>query len=88
MVGDELKAYVSYHLHVKLVSCSAGCLFLIRARDYHGALAAGLEARLIRRDGEWSDGAARHVEEDLKGVEVVRSLDELLDEVRLRAGSS
>ncbi|RSH87113.1 hypothetical protein EHS25_003602 [Saitozyma podzolica] len=56
--------------------------------DYHGARAAGLEARLIRRDGEWSDGAARRAEEDLKGVEVVRSLDELLDEVRHRAGSS
>lgn len=56
--------------------------------DYKGAIAAGLEARLIRRPGEWSDGAKRssESEEELtkNGVMVIRSLEELVDEVKGR----
>ncbi|GMK56478.1 hypothetical protein CspeluHIS016_0303180 [Cutaneotrichosporon spelunceum] len=52
--------------------------------DYRGSVAAGLEGRLIRRDGEWSDGAVRGHGEDLSGVHVIRSLSEVLDEVKRR----
>lgn len=52
--------------------------------DYRGAVAAGLEGRLIRRAGEWSDGAVRVAGEDLEGVHVVKSLADVLDEVRRR----
>jgi FMN phosphatase YigB (HAD superfamily) len=52
--------------------------------DYRGSVAAGLEGRLVRRDGEWSDGAARVADEDLEGVHVVRSLSDVLEEVRRR----
>lgn len=55
-----------------------------RFRDYRGAEGAGLEARLIRRAGQWSDGASRKTEEDLKGVQVVRSLRDIVDEVERR----
>jgi hypothetical protein len=53
MVGDELKAYVSYHLHVKL-SCSAGGLFLI--------LEQGLPRRPRSRAGGETDTAGRRME--------------------------
>lgn len=52
--------------------------------DYGGAVAAGLEGRLVRREGEWSDGAVRVAGEDLSGVDVITSLSEVLEEVRLR----
>ncbi|KAJ9091089.1 hypothetical protein QFC19_009263 [Naganishia cerealis] len=58
--------------------------------DYHGALRAGLEARLIRRPGEFSDGAKRRSEDEERemlhrdGVCVIRSLEEVVDEVRER----
>lgn len=52
--------------------------------DYHGAVSAGLEARLVRRMGEWSDGASRKVNEDLEDVTTVRSLSEVVEEVRQR----
>lgn len=51
--------------------------------DYRGALRAGMSARLLRRSGEWSDGAQRASEEQehltADGVQVIRSLLELLD---------
>lgn len=52
--------------------------------DYNGAHEAGLEARLIRRVGGWSDGAARKAGEDLTGVMTIQSLTEVVDEVRRR----
>ncbi|WVR08792.1 hypothetical protein IAU60_005850 [Kwoniella sp. DSM 27419] len=52
--------------------------------DYHGATAAGLSGRLIRRTGEWSDGAVRTADEALDGVHVVQSLYDIVDEVRNR----
>jgi len=52
--------------------------------DYHGAMSAGLDARLIRRVGEWSDGAARIAQEDLSGIETIRSLRDIVDEIRRR----
>lgn len=56
--------------------------------DYLGARGAGLEARLIRRPGEWSDGTKRQSEDEEglpdKGVRVIRSLDEVVAEVRQR----
>lgn len=45
-------------------------------RDYHGSLRAGLHALLIRRPGEFSDGATRTKTECLDGVNVVESLDD------------
>lgn len=56
----------------------------LTCRDYRGAIDAGLEARLLRRDGEYSDGAIRHDGEDLKGVHTVKSLTEVLEEARRR----
>ena len=53
-------------------------------RDYRGAIDAGLEARLLRRDGEYSDGANRDDGEDLKGVHTIKNLTELLGEARRR----
>jgi hypothetical protein len=72
MVGDELKA------------CVRSTQEMLMFRDYHGALSAGIEARLIRREGEWSDGAARKAGEDLTGVTTIKSLSEVVDEVRRR----
>ncbi|WVQ86281.1 hypothetical protein IAT38_008449 [Cryptococcus sp. DSM 104549] len=54
--------------------------------DFQGATGAGIEGRLIRRHGEWSDGAARQAEEELGEVNVISTLDELIEEVRLRNG--
>ena len=45
---------------------------------------AGIEGRLIRRQGEWSDGASRTAEEELEGVQIIRSLDEIVEEVLAR----
>lgn len=56
--------------------------------DYRGALSAGIEARLIRRRGEWSDGAVRTSEEVLDGVHTVDSLTDIIEEVRQRNGLS
>jgi hypothetical protein len=57
-------------------------------RDYQGALEAGLEPRLIRRPGAWSEGAKRETEEseglERDGIHIVRSLNEIVDEVELR----
>ena len=74
MVGDELKACV----RLKEPSIE------LNSRDYEGAVGAGLEGRLVRRQGEWSDGAERRAEEELKDVSVVRSLDEIAREVESR----
>ncbi|KAI9637171.1 HAD-like domain-containing protein [Dioszegia hungarica] len=52
--------------------------------DYRGARAAGVAARLIRRQGEWSDGAARASDESLEDVEVVRSLYDIIDHIEER----
>lgn len=58
--------------------------------DYHGALRAGLEPRLIRRPGEFSDGAKRLSEAEERatlereGVQLLRSLDDLLAEISQR----
>ena len=85
MVGDELKAYVPHlqspaYVHpVTRESESADT-----NRDYRGARSAELEARLIRRTGEWSDGAARKADEDVEGVETVDSLTRIVEEVRRR----
>lgn len=54
------------------------------ASDYRGAIAAGLEARLLRRDGDYSDGAVRHDGEDLSGVHTITSLSEVLEEAKRR----
>lgn len=61
-------------------------LLMLTNSDYHGALAAGLEARLIRRQGEWSDGAARTAGEDLEGLHTISSLSDVVEEVRRRNG--
>jgi FMN phosphatase YigB (HAD superfamily) len=78
MVGDELKAYVPICFHLPGSQSS----------DYHGAMSVGLEARLIRRVGEWSDGAARHAQEDLSGIQTIQSLKDVVDEIRRRNGLS
>ncbi|OWZ63222.1 hypothetical protein AYX15_04743 [Cryptococcus neoformans] len=56
--------------------------------DFHGAASAGIEARLIRRPGEWSDGAVRDAKEELGGVNVVSSLEDIVKEVKQRNASS
>lgn len=55
--------------------------------DYRGAVLAGLEGRLIRRTGEWSDGARRKAEEDLSDVHVIQDLNEIVEEVKRRNGA-
>jgi hypothetical protein len=61
---------------------------VVRSSDYQGALRAGLEPRLLRRLGRWSEGAKRQSEEaeglQEKGVEIIRSLEELVQEVEER----
>ncbi|ODO05797.1 hypothetical protein I350_04858 [Cryptococcus amylolentus CBS 6273] len=52
--------------------------------DYQGSINAGLEGRLIRRPGEWSDGAQRQAVEDLESVNVITSLTDLVKEVKER----
>lgn len=87
MVGDELKAWVPSsslcHGHTGQMDGVADAGLSV-CSDYIGAKEAGLEARLIRRIGEWSDGAARQRDEDLTGVETIASLTEVVDEVRRR----
>jgi hypothetical protein len=51
-------------------------------------MSAGLGARLVRRVGDWSDGAARNAQEDLSGIRTIRSLRDLVDEIRRRNGQS
>jgi hypothetical protein len=51
-------------------------------------MSAGLEARLIRRVGAWSDGAARIAQEDLSGIQTIQSLKDVVDEIRRRNGLS
>lgn len=60
-----------------LATCSL-CLL----RDYLGSEAAGLHGALIRRDGNFSDGAKRVATEDLEGIRTIRSLEELVEIVR------
>lgn len=55
--------------------------------DYRGAISAGLEARLIRRVGNWSDGASRESDEDLTDVTVISNLKDVVGEVRRRNGT-
>ncbi|WVQ63476.1 uncharacterized protein L199_001629 [Kwoniella botswanensis] len=52
--------------------------------DYHGSTSAGLEGRLIRRQGEWSDGAVRTSSESLEGVRIITSLRDIVTEARER----
>lgn len=60
------------------------CACQLTVSDYEGAVNAGLEARLLRREGEYSDGAMRHDGEDLKGVHVIKDLTEVLEEAKRR----
>ncbi|ADV25538.1 hypothetical protein I315_04707 [Cryptococcus gattii Ru294] len=52
--------------------------------DFYGATSTGIEARLIRRPGEWSDGAVRDAKEELSGVNIVSSLQDIVNEVKQR----
>ncbi|EJU04117.1 HAD-like protein [Dacryopinax primogenitus] len=54
------------------------------AADYWGAKKAGLEALLVRRHGEYSDGSRREATEDLDGVDVVPDFGGVVDYVRKR----
>lgn len=51
-------------------------------RDYQGARLAGLQSLLIRRDGDFSDGATRSSSENLQSVDVIRGLDDAVKWVR------
>jgi hypothetical protein len=61
-----------------------GVAYILYCRDYRGATAAGLEARLLRREGGWSDGARRDKHEQLDDVETIRGLEEIVAEARRR----
>nr|XP_019050909.1 hypothetical protein I302_01352 [Kwoniella bestiolae CBS 10118]OCF29839.1 hypothetical protein I302_01352 [Kwoniella bestiolae CBS 10118] len=56
--------------------------------DYQGSTAAGIEGRLIRREGEWSDGAVRQASEDIGDVQVITSLNDIVQEVKSRSLSA
>ena len=47
--------------------------------DFHGAKAAGFEARLLRRPGTGGEQERKEPGEDLTSVDVIHSLDEILD---------
>ena len=50
--------------------------------DFRGSTSAGLHGLLIRREGDFSDGAKRTKVEDLDGVRVVSHLQQAVDFVR------
>lgn len=52
--------------------------------DFYGATSTGIEARLIRRPGEWSDGAVRDAKEELGGVNIVSNLQDIVNEAKQR----
>lgn len=54
------------------------------AADYWGAKTAGLEALLVRRQGEFSDGSRREAGEDLAGVETVSNFGDVVKWVSRR----
>lgn len=79
MVGDELQARVQAYLPTLRTRAADD------SSDYQGARNAGLQARLIRREGSWSDGAMRRAKENLQLVKTVKSLEEIVSEVDIRA---
>ncbi|KZT61998.1 HAD-like protein [Calocera cornea HHB12733] len=54
------------------------------AADYWGAKKAGIEALLVRRQGEYSDGSRREATEILAGVEIVSDFGGVVEWVRKR----
>ena len=57
---------------------------LIASRDYRGAKACGLSALLIRRPGPEGEAEMKEPNEDLTGVEVVPSLLDVVEWVKLK----
>lgn len=55
--------------------------------DYHGALAAGMQALLIRRPSPDGDQEHKKAGEDLRNVRVVSSLDDVVEWVRSRTSA-
>lgn len=53
-------------------------------RDYGGARESGLAALLLRRIGEEGEGEMKEAGEDLRAVEVVSSLGDVVEWVRRR----
>ena len=47
--------------------------------DYRGALCSGWQALLVRREGVEGLGEHKEVGEDLKGVNIIRRLKEVVD---------
>lgn len=60
------------------------CMFLTSDSDYYGAKACGLSALLVRRSGPDGEAERKESDEDLTGVEVVRSLREVVEWVKAR----
>ncbi|KZO98792.1 HAD hydrolase subfamily IA REG-2-like protein [Calocera viscosa TUFC12733] len=56
------------------------------AADYWGAKKAGIEALLVRREGDYSDGSRREATENLDGVQVVHGFGDVVEWVRKRNG--
>ncbi len=81
-------ALLSFYHYLRFGHLPSCDLWMLIGRDYGGAVGAGIEGRLIRRQGEWSDGAKRVAEEDLEGVEVITSLKDVIDEVRARRSAT
>lgn len=50
--------------------------------DFRGSTSAGLHGLLVRREGDFSDGAKRDKTEVLEGVRVINRLDEAVEYVR------
>ncbi len=47
--------------------------------DYRGALGSGWQALLVRREGADGEGEHKEVGEDLKDVNIIRRLEEVVE---------
>ncbi|WVO12698.1 hypothetical protein L204_100304 [Cryptococcus depauperatus] len=56
--------------------------------DWQGAIAAGIEGRLIRWPEKWSNDAFRKLQRQLGAMNVIRSLEDVVAEVKRRNKSS
>jgi FMN phosphatase YigB (HAD superfamily) len=74
-VGDELEAYVLFVTSGLTLSHS------FEYSDYWGARKAGLQALLLRRAGPEGMEGPRELGEDLDGVSVVESLQDVLHRI-------
>ena len=57
---------------------------MLACSDYRGALGSGWQALLVRRKGMEGEEEHKEVGEDLKGVNIIRGLEEVVEFVKSR----